>query len=515
MDYPFHHRSGQRFCLIDTPGIDDTNTDNASIFRKIATLLCTMFDGQSLVLGGMIYVQRITDLRMSGSSLNSLRMFEKICGKDCFKNVLIVTTMWKLLKTQEAWDAAKLRERILKNTPEFFGNMMAGSAWMEPHEGGIEGAFKIADRLAIMHERVHLQLQIEMKSTRSMTLSETTAGRHLEGELAITRRRIEKEKQEWEDLEHDVCETHEFKEALSEQVKDHGRRVQQIEIDQGSLSVTLKDMWRDQREWYMRTHDPNFQHVVSDGESTIILKLKTKVQELQMEVQAHREEKLAQREEIHDKDKKLEVAKRELDEQIKNEQDAREKAERSKRMRSHQGDFMAAMRNLFFPMAKEPKEPSKPIRRSDSMPLELESSERSNSKPRKRSKRPKGGRENRPDYRRTESSEEYTDQKGTTQQYYSDYYHTGQDQGFHQWYGSDISSSDEGSEMEKPGFSNTTPQPSAHNVTSTMSSYPNEVHAGIRPMIVITDPFRLPRNPQPFNRLPRHYPNEDQNKRQS
>jgi len=46
------------------------------------------------LLSGLLYFHRISDVRMSATPLKNLRMFEELCGKDSFKNVILTTTMW-------------------------------------------------------------------------------------------------------------------------------------------------------------------------------------------------------------------------------------------------------------------------------------------------------------------------------------------------------------------------------------------------------------------------------------
>jgi len=46
------------------------------------------------MLSGLLYFHRISDNRMAGTPLRNLNMFKDLCGRDNFKNVVLVTTMW-------------------------------------------------------------------------------------------------------------------------------------------------------------------------------------------------------------------------------------------------------------------------------------------------------------------------------------------------------------------------------------------------------------------------------------
>jgi hypothetical protein len=79
--------------LVDTPGFDDTDR----IDTEILTLIADCFQGSyedRVFLSGIIYLHRISDVRMSGSSTKNLRLFRKLCGSDNMTSVTLVTTMW-------------------------------------------------------------------------------------------------------------------------------------------------------------------------------------------------------------------------------------------------------------------------------------------------------------------------------------------------------------------------------------------------------------------------------------
>lgn len=126
--YLYERRDDQNIWLIDTPGFDDTSKANAKVLREIASSMCTFWDDKCLSIGGLIYVHRITDIRMSGSSLKSIRIFEALCGEGCFDAVTVVTTMWDDLQTETARNAAETRESTLRSRLEFFGHLIEKGA---------------------------------------------------------------------------------------------------------------------------------------------------------------------------------------------------------------------------------------------------------------------------------------------------------------------------------------------------------------------------------------------------
>ncbi|KAF8055862.1 P-loop containing nucleoside triphosphate hydrolase protein [Lyophyllum atratum] len=108
---------GRRIMLVDTPGFDDTYLTDGEILRRIAIWLARSYN-YKMKLAGLIYLHRITDNRMSGSAMQNVEMFKKLCGKDASKKVVLVTTMWD--EVSEATGAQ--RERQIKD--KFWKDML-------------------------------------------------------------------------------------------------------------------------------------------------------------------------------------------------------------------------------------------------------------------------------------------------------------------------------------------------------------------------------------------------------
>ena len=117
---------GHQFTLIDSPGFDDTDVDDEEIFTALVEWLEQSYrKGQRLT--GLLYLHRIIDNREKGSDLRNLRMFKKLCGAGNFANIILGTTWWD----QEEADIARAREKVLKETPEFWGDMVAKGSRVE------------------------------------------------------------------------------------------------------------------------------------------------------------------------------------------------------------------------------------------------------------------------------------------------------------------------------------------------------------------------------------------------
>jgi hypothetical protein len=476
-------RNGQVVYLIDTPGFDDTHLEYAAVFKKIASFICTYCDGygRSIPIGGMIYVQRITDMRMSGSSLKSLRIFEKICGERHFQDVVVVTTMWNSLKTTEAQDAATMREKMMEERPEFFGSMLRAGARIERYQGDICSGIRIVEILADRRKTVFLQLQDEMRRDATMKLEGTTAGRYIDGELANTRERYEMQKRELEECAEEALDDEDLRSEFFEQVEDCTRLVNNIKNDQESLSVTLEDMRNEQAAWCNIGHNEKAEDSVHGDNSARISELEHEVQGLKRVIEEQRVEGLlAQREGIE----RIEAAKKEIAEAKERDQLA---LERGKEKRAPQSEAKAWMRNFFT--WRPAGDNLTPPRRADSMPVETKASRRTGTKGWKKRSRSKGRKSGKPNIART-YSDEHPKQPFTASQYLQDQHNYDAD-----YVGVSESDSESESETEDSAPPMYTSH-LAHSYTPLATSAPNS-RFHVPPHEVSIDPTGTVRAPPP------------------
>ncbi|KAI5997225.1 hypothetical protein F5J12DRAFT_851576, partial [Pisolithus orientalis] len=160
--YP--HSDGIRnIVLVDTPGFDDTFMTDAQILREIAHWLNTAYK-KNLKLSGVLYLHRISDNRVSGTPLRNYNMFKELCGKENFKNIVLVTTML-------AQHESELRS-------DFWRSMINLGSAIHRFDGTMESAWKIISCLSVAPpvQRRPLQIQREMVDEH-VPLHRTAAGR--------------------------------------------------------------------------------------------------------------------------------------------------------------------------------------------------------------------------------------------------------------------------------------------------------------------------------------------------
>jgi hypothetical protein len=455
----------------------------AAVFKKIATFICTCCDSYKggVSIGGMIYVQRITDMRMSGSSLRSLRIFEKICGDWNFENVVVVTTMWSSLKTKEAQDAAMMRQKMMEERPEFFGNMVKAGARIEPHQGNSESGRRIVGIIADRKRKLVLQLQSEMESSATMKLERTTAGRYLEGELATIRDKYDTKRREMKEQAEELCDDEDLKNEFTEQAQDFARLFDNIKAEQDSLSITLEDMRNQQAAWLRKDRPEMSDDAFLEGESTRISELEHKVQQQARIIMKGKAEREDLHEDLQDLDKKLEAIKKELEETKDREHTTREEKAKTKRMSP--AELFSSLQNFFGFPGKDSRDIGPP-RRAESMPVEPKAPKKASAKSRKTRSKSKGRRSGKPRGHRT-SSDEKTRRHSAAPLPYP------QEQPHYEREDIDSSESDSDSDLDDSAL----PMDTQHHVSSYALLGPLPLGYSA-PFEVVTDSIGPPRNPQ-------------------
>lgn len=160
---------------------------DADVLRHLADWLSITYS-HGIRLHGILYLHRITDVRMQGSAKKNLVMFNKLCGEHALRKVVLVTTMWENLKTQ---DEGENREDQLRNTDEYWGWMSTRGSKIERHTNDAQSARKLVEVFVPSDarrapEEVALAIQEEI-ADQNMSLEDTKAGE-------IVRDNIEKEK---------------------------------------------------------------------------------------------------------------------------------------------------------------------------------------------------------------------------------------------------------------------------------------------------------------------------------
>ena len=143
--------------------------------------------GKGVTLAGVIYMYRISDVRMGGTSRRNFRIFRELCGSESLCNVLIVTTMWSSVEP----NVGETREQELKTSDDLFKPVLDEGAQLVRHDGTQESAQGILRRL-IHNEGTALRIQRELVD-EGKPLADTAAGTELSVQLTERINRLEGE----------------------------------------------------------------------------------------------------------------------------------------------------------------------------------------------------------------------------------------------------------------------------------------------------------------------------------
>ncbi|RPB03413.1 hypothetical protein L873DRAFT_1591928, partial [Choiromyces venosus 120613-1] len=212
--YSFEHGDAT-ITLVDTPGFNDTTRSDTEVLTEICDWTSKTFKEERL-LSGIIYLHRITDVRMDGSAVKNLRMFQKLCGRGALMNVFLTTTQWS--RVTDLADGES-REKGLCQDRNFWGILLEKGATLQRFQGTRESGLKlIADLMSNQPEALDIQNQIV---TQNRTIVETDAGQCINEELIEQEKKY---KRELEALERERQEAiaekdEEMKELLAEEQK--------------------------------------------------------------------------------------------------------------------------------------------------------------------------------------------------------------------------------------------------------------------------------------------------------
>ncbi|RPA99843.1 hypothetical protein L873DRAFT_1737537 [Choiromyces venosus 120613-1] len=203
--------AGAKITLVDTPGFNDTNRADTDVLKDICDWTSETYKKKRLI-SGIIYLHRISDVRMEGSALKNLRMFQKLCGPGALQNVLLTTTQWANVNPADG----EFRENRLRNE-DFWGGLIGKGATLQRFDGTRESGLELIHKLMSNTPKA-LDIQGQIVD-QHMSILETDAGKTINEELIA---REKKYKEELESLERERQEAirakdDEMKEILAQE----------------------------------------------------------------------------------------------------------------------------------------------------------------------------------------------------------------------------------------------------------------------------------------------------------
>lgn len=175
--------------MVDTPGFDDTDRSDGEILEDITTFLAAQHES-GIKLRGIIFLHRITDVRMQGSALTNFHIFQELCGEEALGNVILLTTMWDQLDHE---GTGRRRQQELRE--EYWDSMIENGSYVRKfHPASSSLAEALVCRL-LQKEDVVLQVQKDVMEL-GKPLEATSVGRfvveRLEARLDSLAKEIDK-----------------------------------------------------------------------------------------------------------------------------------------------------------------------------------------------------------------------------------------------------------------------------------------------------------------------------------
>ena len=130
---------------------------------------------QGIKLHGIIYLHRISDVRVTDAAKQNLLFLRKLCGDRAIGNVIIVTNVWDEVNAEEG----RRRAAGLQFTDDFFRPALDGGARLMHHtDGTIEFAHTIIKSIMRNHPET-LAIQEELVD-KDMDIDQTSVGKEVD-----------------------------------------------------------------------------------------------------------------------------------------------------------------------------------------------------------------------------------------------------------------------------------------------------------------------------------------------
>ncbi|KAH6682599.1 P-loop containing nucleoside triphosphate hydrolase protein [Halenospora varia] len=225
---------GSMCVLLDSPGFNDTfQSDEETLIKLARYLEITYRRDQKLT--ALFYLIDITQSRMTGSALQNLDLFRKLCGRDCLENVIFVTTKWDEAKKSKA----EKNEQELRN--EFLHEMISLGACVARHDNTPESAAKLLNSVLSLSPTV-TRIQKELVD-EDKKLQDTDAGREISQKNLERIEQLEKKCKEMEKRHIDTlqgqAETNEAEmnkiKGIVEKLREENEKLQQYQANKSSF----------------------------------------------------------------------------------------------------------------------------------------------------------------------------------------------------------------------------------------------------------------------------------------
>lgn len=164
-EYVYQFSKTTRVHLLDTPGFNDNNRSDVDILGELLKHLSALRP-QETTLDGILYLHPIDQVRMTGSSMKSIRILRQLCGNN-YLHIVLTTTMWDRLLNQE--DGRKRQEQLECNDG-FWGYLCQNGSQVRQHtnsEGSARQIVELIVKREVSRNQTDLHLQNGLVDNRA------------------------------------------------------------------------------------------------------------------------------------------------------------------------------------------------------------------------------------------------------------------------------------------------------------------------------------------------------------
>lgn len=224
--------------LIDTPSFDDTSRSDVEVLRNIAVWFRDSWK-HDMKLSGIIYLHRITDVRMAGSALRNLSMFKKLCGEKAYSSVVLATSMWN--QVDEATGAQ--RERELIETKKFWGHMHEKGSRIFRLDRTRESCLEIIKYILSLGSTTLPELQDEVVN-QGRQIEDIEAGMQLNDDIIRERKKHQAELLALKtQMQEKTAEHHAELQRVLKEYDELKENIRRSDEDHAKLQQDLKDVY--------------------------------------------------------------------------------------------------------------------------------------------------------------------------------------------------------------------------------------------------------------------------------
>ncbi|KAF5320757.1 hypothetical protein D9619_000398 [Psilocybe cf. subviscida] len=148
----------KKLVIVDTPGFEDVSANDSEIL-KIITKWLTDLHGAGAILAGAVYLEDITRARITGSTQRNFDVFDKLCGKDACKSIVLGTTKWRKIPDSERKIAENMEQHLQDRV---WAGMVAKGSKVERVDDKDSSPWKLVGAVLFEGELPAFQIQMEM-----------------------------------------------------------------------------------------------------------------------------------------------------------------------------------------------------------------------------------------------------------------------------------------------------------------------------------------------------------------